>query len=99
MYYSLLSLEIIYFALFPQASQSSMSFNILELVYSIFSSKPKKESKSEGENHVPTTKDPGCYSTKFYTPYTLLYTILTGKRYLFPLPSIDKWVPFQRPSL
>ena len=76
-----------------------MNFNILELVYYIFSLKPKKESKSEGEDHVPTTKDPAGYSTKFYTPYTLLYTTLTGKRYLFPFPSIDKWVPFQIPSL
>ena len=57
-----------------------MNFNILELVYDNFSSKPKKESKSVGEDHVPTTKDPGGYSTKFYPPYTLLYTILTGKR-------------------
>ena len=33
MYYLLLSLKTIYFLLFPQASQSSMNFNISELVY------------------------------------------------------------------
>jgi len=33
MYYSLLSLKMISFVLFPQASQPSMNFNISELVY------------------------------------------------------------------
>ena len=33
MYYLLLSLKMIYFPLFPQASQPSMNFNISELVY------------------------------------------------------------------
>ena len=33
MYYSLLSLKMISFALFPQASQPSMNFNISKLVY------------------------------------------------------------------
>ena len=33
MYHSLLSLKMISFVLFPQASQPSMNFNISELVY------------------------------------------------------------------
>ena len=36
MYYSLLSLKIISFVLFPQASQLSMNFNTSELVYCVF---------------------------------------------------------------
>ena len=36
MYYSLLSLKIISFVLFLQASQPSINFNISELVYCIF---------------------------------------------------------------
>ena len=75
MYYSLLSLLMIYFVLFPQASQSSMNFNILELVCYLFSSKPKKESKSEGEDHVPTTKDRsrGLLHKVLYALYSFIY--------------------------
>ena len=51
-------------------------------------------------------KDPGGYSTKFYTgeapsevqPLTLIYTIFDRKGISF-IPSIHKWYPFHIPCL
>ena len=51
-------------------------------------------------------KDPGGYSTKFYTgealsevqPLTLIYTVHDRKGIPF-IPSIHKWYPFHIPSL